>query len=122
MIPGGDLKKGMTLRLDGNLYRVTNTVYNKPGRGTASMRTSLLDIKSGSTSMRIFGADERVDNVFVESEPVEFLYSDGDILHFMNTNSYEQYEANTTLFGEDALFLKENMALELRIYEGSAID
>ena len=122
MIPGGDLKRGMTLRLDGNLYRVTNTVYNKPGRGTASMRTSLLDIRTGSTSTRIFGADERLDNVFVESEPVEFLYRDGDFLHFMNTNTYEQYESNVALFSEDALYLKENMALELRMYEGQAID
>jgi elongation factor P len=122
MIAGGDLKKGVTLKLDGNLYRVMNTVYNKPGRGTASMRTTLMDIKSGQTSQRVFGAEEKLDNIFVENEEVEYLYRDGDFLHFMNTETYEQYEANTSLFGDDALFLKENMGLELRLYEGRVID
>ena len=122
MIPGGDLKRGMTLRLDGNLYRVTNTAYNKPGRGTASMRTTLLDIRTGQTTTRIFSAEDRVDNVYVESEPVEFLYDDGDLLHFMNTNTYEQYETSKALFGDDALYLKENMPLDLKVYEGVPID
>jgi elongation factor P len=122
MIPAGDLKKGVTLRLDGNLYRVTNTVYNKPGRGTASMRTTLMDIKTGSTSQRVFGIEEKLDNVFVDTVPVEYLYDDGEFLHFMNTESYEQYEVSRTLFDTDIHFLKENLALELRLYEGTAID
>jgi len=122
MIEAGDLKKGVTLRLDGNLYRVTGTVYNKPGRGTASMRTTLMNLESGQTLQRIFGIEEKLDNLFVENEEVQYLYRDGDFLHFMNKETYEQYESNISLFGDDALFLKENMDLELRIYEGRPID
>ncbi len=122
MIAAGDLKKGVTLNLDGNLYRVMNTTYNKPGRGTASMNTTLLDIKTGSTSQRLFRADDKLDNVFVESVPVEFLYNDGQFLNFMNTETYEQYQASPSLFDTDVPYLGENMALELRLYNGSVID
>lgn len=122
MISAGDLKRGITLRLDGNLYRVTNTVYNKPGRGTASMRTTLMNLESGQTIQRVFGIEEKLDNLFVENEEVQYLYRDGDILHFMNKETYEQYEASASLFEDDVLYLKENMDLELRIYEGRPID
>lgn len=122
MIEAGDLKKGVTLKLDGTLYRVVNTVYNKPGRGTANMRATLMDINTEQTSQRVFGIEERLENVFVESEPVEFLYRDDNILHFMNPKSYEQYEVDSTLFGDDALYLKDNLEMELRLYEGRAID
>lgn len=122
MIEAGDLKRGITLKLDGKLYRVTDTDYNKPGRGTASMNTTLLDIRTGQTSKRIFSAAERLEDIFVDVEEVEFLYGDGDTLHFMNTTSYEQYEVPRTLFGENALFLKENMQIELKFYEGTPID
>lgn len=122
MIIAGDLKRGTTLRVDGNLYRVVKTEYNKPGRGTASMRTTLMDIATGNTSMKIFGAEDKLDNVFVESEIVEYLYDDGEFLHFMNTSTYDQYEVSRSLFEDDALYLTEGMQLELRVYEGRAID
>jgi elongation factor P len=122
MIAAGDLKKGTTLRLDGTLYRVVNTAYNKPGRGKASMNTTLLDIRTGQTSQRAFPAEDRLDNVFVESEPVELLYRDGDTFHFMNTNSYEQYEVNASLFGDDVYYLSDGLNLELRVFEGNPID
>jgi elongation factor P len=122
MISAGDLRKGTTLRIDGTLYRVVNTAYNKPGRGTASMRTTLLDIRTGNTMQRVFPIEDRLDNIYVESEPVEMLYRDGDTLHFMNTNSYEQYEVNESLFGDDALFLKDGLQFELKVYDGNPID
>ena len=122
MIPGGDLKKGVTLRVDNKLMRVVKVKYNKPGRGTAYMDTQLLDLSTGNTVNRIFGADDRLEDLFVEQEPCQFLYSDGDTLHFMNSTTYEQYEAPLSLFGDDALYLKENMDLELRVYDGKPID
>lgn len=123
MIIAGDLKRGHTLKLDdGKLYRVVKAIYNKPGRGTASMQTTMINIETGGQTMRIFGAEEKVDQVFVESEPVEFLYRDGDVLHFMNTQTYDQYEVNVGLFDEDATYIKDGMKMELRVYEGRPID
>jgi elongation factor P len=122
MIEAGDLKTGVTLKLDNNLYRVTKSLYNKPGRGKASMNTTLMDIRTGHTINRVFGVEERLDNIFVEAEKVQYLYGDGMHLHFMNPESYEQYEAGIELFGDDIHYLTENLELELRLYEGLAID
>lgn len=122
MIPAGDLKKGTTLKIDGALWRVVDATYNKPGRGTASMQTTLMNIATGKINKKIFAADESMDNVYVESEQVQYLYRDGDTFHFMNNNTYEQYEAGVELFGDDQYFLKDGMTLELRVYEGRPID
>jgi elongation factor P len=122
MISAGDLKKGVTLKLDGNLYRVVNTTYHNPGRGAASMTANLLDIKSGNVNKRVFSAEDRLEDVYVDNENCEFLYRDGDVLHFMNIETFDQYEARTTLFDEDVHFLKEGMQLTLKFYEGQAID
>jgi elongation factor P len=122
MIIAGDLKRGHTLKLDGNLYRVVNTVYAKPGRGTATMTVTLMDIATSNTKKQIFGAEEKLEDIYVEAEDVEFLYADGDILHFMNTSTYDQYESSSALFEEDVSYLKEGMALKLKFYDNRAID
>lgn len=122
MIEGGDLKTGVTLKLDGGLFRVIKTSYNKPGRGKAYMQTTLYDLSTGNTVQRIFDAAERLDNIFVEAETSQYLYDDGNLLHFMNPETYDQYECNHDLFGDDMRYLTENLQVELRLYEGRVID
>ncbi len=121
MIPASDLRKGMVLQIDGILYRVMNTQYNNPGRGAASMRAQLMDIRTDQTQYRVFSAEENLNNIFVESENVKFLYNDGDLLHFMNVDTYDQYEVNIGLFGDDVGYLKEDMDLQLRTFDGSKV-
>lgn len=122
MIAASDLKKGTVLDMNGTLYRVTNTQYNNPGRGAASMRAQLMDIRTGNTQYKVFSADESLNNLYVEAEKVQYLYSDGENLHFMNMQTYDQYEVPLTLFGEDSKYLKEEMELELKLSDGVAID
>lgn len=122
MIAAGDLKRGTVINLNGTLYRVNNTQYNNPGRGAASMRAQLMDIRTGNTQYRVFAADESLNNLYVEAEKVQYLYRDDENLHFMNMETYDQYEVPATLFGDDALYLKEEMELELKLNEGIAID
>ncbi|MDZ4771455.1 MAG: elongation factor P [Chloroflexota bacterium] len=122
MISAGDLKKGTVINYNNTLYRVGGTEYNNPGRGAASMRAQLIDIRSGNTKYQVFAADESLNNLYVEAEKVQFLYGDGETLHFMNMQTYDQYEVPTTLFGDDALYLQEEMELELKLNEGFAID
>lgn len=121
MIRAADIRKGVILRLDNTLYRVINTQYNNPGRGAASMRAQLMDVRSGQTQFRVFTADENLDNLYVENQPVKFMYNDGDLLHFMNTQTYEQYEVNASIFGDDALYLKDDMDLELVVYDENTV-
>ncbi len=123
MIPASDIRKGTVLRVDGTLYRVMKTEYNNPGRGAASMRAQLMDIGSGQTQYRVFSAEDSLDNIFVETEPVTFLYNDGDLLHFMNSETYDQYDVNLALFGDDVHFLKDDMEMQLMTYDsGRVID
>lgn len=121
MIKAGDLRKGTILDFNQALYRVVNTEYNNPGRGAASMRAQLMNIRTGATQYKVFSAEESLNNLFVEHEPVKFLYSDGDTLHFMHTETYEQYEAPLSLFGDDALFLKDEMEMQLMLHEGTTV-
>ncbi len=121
MIPASDIRKGMILDLNGTLYRVTNTQYNNPGRGAASMRAQLMDIRTEQTQFKVFSAEESVNNVFVQTESVKFLYRDGSTLVFMNTDTYDQYEVSAGLFGDDGLYLREDMDLQLMVNEGGMV-
>lgn len=121
MIPASDIRKGTVLQLDGTLYRVMNTQYNNPGRGAASMRAQLMDIATTQTQYRVFSAEESLNNIYVETEEVKFLYGDDDFLHFMNNETYDQYDVNRSLFGDDALYLRDDMDLQLMTTEGSTV-
>jgi elongation factor P len=122
MIPAGELKRGTVVNINNTLYRVASTEYNNPGRGAASMRAQLVDIRTGNTKYQVFAADESLNNLYVEAEKVQYLYSDGEALHFMNMQTYDQYEVPISLFGDDALYLQEEMELELKLSDGFAID
>ena len=121
MIPASDIRKGTVLQLDGTLYRVMNTQYNNPGRGAASMRAQLMDIGTSQTQYRVFSAEESLNNIYVETEEVKFLYGDDDFLHFMNNETYDQYDVNRALFGDDALYLRDDMDLQLMTTDGGTV-
>jgi elongation factor P len=121
MIKAADIKKGTILQVDNTLYRVATTQYNKPGRGTATMRAQLMDIRTGATQFRVFSAEDNLTDLYVEKRNVKFLYNDGDILHFMNVENYEQYEANTSLFGDDLNYLKDDMDMQLVLFDDNTI-
>jgi elongation factor P len=122
MIDVNELRKGVTFTVDGSIYRVLEYAHNKPGRGNATIRTTLRDLRSGATIQRTFTSGDRVQDIRVDAFEVEYLYSDGEFLHFMNTETYEQYELRADVFGDDTLYLKENMHIELASYEGEIID
>jgi elongation factor P len=121
MIPASDIRKGTILEMDGSTYRVINTQYNNPGRGAASMRAQLMDLNTGATQYRVFTAEESLNNLFVETESVKYLYGDNDLLHFMNNETFDQYDVNRSLFGDNALYLKDDMDLQLMTTEGSRV-
>jgi elongation factor P len=122
MIDVNDLRKGVTFTVDGALYRVLEYSHNKPGRGNATIRVSLRDLRTGSTIQRTFQSGDRVQDVRVETVGVEYLYGDGEFLHFMDTTTYDQHELRADIFGNDVYYLTENMQLNLLTYEGEIID
>ncbi|MBN1376537.1 MAG: elongation factor P [Dehalococcoidia bacterium] len=121
MIDAGELKKGITIVLDGQLYQVLDYNHIKIGRGSAQIRIRLRDVKAGHIIEKSFQASEKFTKAFLEKRPVQFLYNDGDLYHFMDTETYEQFTVEKALLGDALNYLKENMNLELLNHKGVAI-
>jgi elongation factor P len=121
MIDAGELKKGITIMLDGQLYQVLDYNHIKIGRGSAQIRIRLRDVKAGHTIEKSFQASEKFAKVFLERRPVQFLYNDGDLYHFMDSETYEQMAVGKTMMGDALNYLKENMNMEIVIHKGTPI-
>jgi len=113
MIDAGELKKGMTIELDGKLFQVLDYQHIKMGRGSAQLRLKLRDIKAGHTTERSFQASEKFTRAFLEKRPVQFLYNDGDIYHFMDSETFDQVAIDKAKIADSLGYLKENMNLEM---------
>jgi elongation factor P len=121
MADANDLRPGNVIELDGELYEVQTFHHQKLGRGGATVKSKLKNLRSGATTERTFASDDRVNEIRLESREVQYLYSDGDLFHFMDLESYEQ-----PVLSRDALegatdYLKENMTLQLAMHEGEAV-
>jgi elongation factor P len=121
MIDAGELKKGITITLDGQLFQVLDYHHIKVGRGSAQIRIRLRDIKAGHIIEKSFQSSEKFAKVFLERRQVQFLYSDGGLYHFMDNQSYEQVAVDKALMGDTVNYLIENMNLELLIHKGVPI-
>ncbi len=122
MIDVNELRRGVTFTLDGELYKVLEYQHHKPGRGKATIRVQVRNLRSGATREMTFNSGDRVENIRLETRVVEFLYADGEFLHFMDINSYEQPQIDVSVFGDDVLYLKENLQIKLSSFEGEIID
>ncbi|MGH2347347.1 MAG: elongation factor P [Chloroflexota bacterium] len=124
MISTGELKRGISIELDGELFRLLEFNHIKMGRGSAQVRMKLRNLRSGSTTERTVQAGERFQRARLDSSTVQFLYREDDTFHFMNTETYDQIAVPESLIGDDAKFLKETMEVELLSYgdETIAID
>ena len=122
MIDVNELRKGVTFTKDGELYKVINYDHHKPGRGKATIRTTLRNLRTGALTQENFISGDRVENIRLETRTVQYLYRDGDFLHFMDTRTYEQPALAASVFGDDILYLTEELELKLSSYEGEIID
>lgn len=122
MIDVNQLRKGATFTRDGELYRVTDYKHVKTGRGNATIRVKVRNLRSGSLTEMSFSSGNSVEDVRVEARNVQFLYDDGEFLHFMDMDNYEQPQLRKEVFGDELLYLKENMLLKLNSLEGEIID
>lgn len=121
MISTGDLRKGITLELEGTLYAVLDYQHIKMGRGSAQVRMKLKDVRAGHTIERTFQAGEKFVRARVERQPVQYLYNDGDLFHFMNTETYDQIALNRDQMGDAINYLRENATCEVLTHGDEAI-
>jgi elongation factor P len=122
VIDVNDLRNGVTFELDGNLYKVIEYAHHKPGRGKATIRTRVRDLRSGTVLEKTFISGDRVQNVRLDHRIVQFLYRDGDLFYFMDTETYEQPALSPATLGDAADYLKEGLEAKLTLYEGEPID
>lgn len=116
MINTSDLRKGITIELDGTLYNVIEYQHIKMGRGSAQVRLRLRDVRQGHTIERTFQAGEKFSRARLDRHPMQFLYEDGGLYYFMNTDSYDQTPLTKDQVGDALLFLKENATADLLTY------
>ena len=121
MISTGELRRNVVIEIDGELWQVLDYHHIKMGRGSAQVRIKLRNIKRGQTIERTFQAGEKWPRAYLETRPVQFLYSDGNDYHFMDAQSYEQFSMSGTQLGEAAQYLIDGMTLERTSYEGETI-
>jgi elongation factor P len=122
MIDTGGIRKGSTLDIDGKLVKVIDFSHNKQGRGSAQMRMTLRDLRTGSNTQISVMAGTKFQSVRLERQHVQFLYQDGDHYNFMDTESFDQIVLDKTTVEETAPFLKENDIVDLLTYDGEPID
>lgn len=121
MINVNDLKNGMTISYEGNVYQVVEFQHVKPGKGSAFVRTKLKNLKTNTTQEITFNAGIKIEKANVEKKALSYLYNSGDTYVFMDNDSYEQLELHKSKLEEYIKFLKEGLVVEVMNYEGEVI-
>ena len=121
MISGRELRKGIIIELDGTLYQVVDYQHVKMKR-TALARVKLRDLTAGHTIERSFQSNDKLVRARLDTRPMQYLYNDGDIYHFMDTESFEQIEINRKRLGDVLNYLKESSTVEVSSYKDEIVD
>jgi elongation factor P len=122
MISATELRKGVTFEMDGELYRVLDYQHSYIGRGSANVRVKLRNLDTGGTIERTFSASEKFNEVRLELRQVQYLYKDGDLYYFMDTQTYEQPALSAEYLRDEVDYLKEGMELSLSMHEGQPVE
>jgi len=122
MISATDLRKGVTFELDGELHRVLEYQHSYIGRGSANVRVKLRNLRTGRAVDRTFSASEKFQDVRLELRQVQYLYRDGDLFYFMDTETYEQPALSAEVLRDNVHYLKEGTLLSISMYEGRAVE
>ena len=121
MINVNDLKNGMTVQYEGNIYTVLDKEHVKPGKGAAIVKAKLKNLRTGSIAEYSFNSTIRLEAARIEKKPMQFLYEMNDVYYFMNMNDYEQIELPRSVIGDDAKLLKENLIVDVTFFQGELL-
>ncbi|MBM4462642.1 MAG: elongation factor P [Chloroflexi bacterium] len=121
MMSAGDLKKGSTIELEGQLYRIVDFSHIKMGRGSAQIRLKLRDIRAGYTIERTFQSSEKFLRARLEHHKVQYLYHDGELYYFMDNETFEQTSLDAGLLGDATKYLREGMNLDMLTYRDEPV-
>lgn len=119
MISAGDFRNGITIEVDGNIYQIIEFQHVKPGKGAAFVRTKLKNVISGGVVEKTFRPTEKFPAARIDRVDMQYLYSDGDLYHFMNVDTYDQIALNAETIGDALKFVKENEMVKVCSYNGN---
>ena len=118
VLSAGEFRNGVTIELEGNIYTIIEFQHVKPGKGAAFVRTKLKNIIDGGVIERTFRPTEKVDRAHIDRKDMEYLYNDGDLFYFMDTETYEQIGLNKDQLGDALRFVKENEKVKILSHNG----
>ncbi len=121
MATTNDLKNGVVLSIDGQLWSVVEFQHVKPGKGGAFVRTKLKNVLSGKVVDKTFNAGVKVETATVDKRAMQYLYRDGDDFVFMDMESYDQLTVSAATVGDAASFMLENQDVVIGLHDGSAL-
>lgn len=119
MISAGDFRNGITIEYDNNIYQIIEFQHVKPGKGAAFVRTKLKNIINGGVVEKTFRPNEKCPQARIDRKDMQYLYSDGDLYHFMDVESYEQIALNEDSVGDSLKFVKENDMCKVCSHNGN---
>ena len=118
MVSASDFRNGVTIEVEGNVYQIIEFQHVKPGKGAAFVRTKLKNIINGGVTERTFRPTEKFPQARIERKDMQYLYSDGELFNFMDTESYEQIAINKEVVGDSLKFVKEEEMVKINSYNG----
>ena len=118
MVSAGDFRNGLTIELDSNIFQVIEFQHVKPGKGAAFVRTKLKNIKSGGVVEKTFRPTEKCPQAHIEKKDMQYLYSDGELFHFMDEETYDQIALSADQVGDSLKFVKENDVVKILAHNG----
>ncbi len=119
MISAGDFRNGITIEFEGNVYQIIEFQHVKPGKGAAFVRTKLKNIINGGVVEKTFRPTEKCPQARIDRKDMQYLYADGDLFNFMDTETYDQVALNSDTVGDTLKFVKENEMVKICSYNGN---
>ena len=121
LIDINDIKNGMTVIIEGNLYQIVDFLHVKPGKGAAFMKTKLKNLKTNTTLEKTFQTNIKIQKANITKKAMQYLYNTGDTYYFMDMNTYDQVELSEKQIEDEKKYLKENLDVELVYFESELI-
>lgn len=116
-----ELKSGITILVDGNVYMIIESQHVKPGKGAAFCRAKMRNLKNNNVLEQTFRGDEKIEEAYIEERKLQYQYSSGDMYHFMDNENYEDLAITKEALAEKIKFLKDNIEVNAYYYKGSVL-